>query len=224
LTTPRPSAAQALPIFAALALVLGAGLVHGRWTRRWSGSPELAAAVAGLRRFPEAVGGRPGRSFALTDEELAMAEIDSYVARIYEDPRGGPPVTVLLACGRPGPISVHTPDVCFVGGGYAPVREPVRCDLPVGPSGRVAGVRRAVFRKTNSVVPTYRHVLWSWTTSGTWEAPDNPRLTFASRPVLYKLYVVREADTAGGRVEDDPNLKFLQALLPALGRTLFEAR
>jgi hypothetical protein len=223
-TTPKPAAPQALPIAVALALVVTAGLVHGRWTRRWSGSPELAAAVAGLRRFPEAVGGRPGRPFALSDEELAMAEIDGYVARVYDDPQGGAPVTVLLACGRPGPLSVHTPDVCFASGGYAPVREPARGDVPVGATGRVAEVRSAVFRKTNSVVPAYRHVLWSWTTSGTWEAPDIPRVTFASRPVLYKLYVVRESDTAGVRAEDDPGLKFLQTLLPELGRTLFGAQ
>jgi hypothetical protein len=212
---------RALPIVTALALVLAAGLVHGRWTRRWAGSGEVEAAVAGLRQVPLTLGGWQGRPFELDREQLVMAEIDGYVARRYEDPRGGSSVTVLLVCGRPGPISVHTPDVCYDGAGYEALGKPAHFQLPVGTSGRVAGFRHVLFRKTNSVVPGYLRVFWSWTSAGTWEAPDNPRLSFASRPALYKLYVIRETATGGGLVEDDPGLKFLQVLLPEIGRTVF---
>src|SRR5262249_40391692 len=137
------------------------------------------------------------------------------------DPRSGSSVTVLLVCGRPGPISVHTPDVCYDGAGYEALGEPADLRLTVGTSGRDAGFRHVLFRKTNSVVPAYLRVFWSWTSAGTWEAPDNPRLTFASRPALYKLYVIRETATDEGRVEDDPGVKFLQVLLSELGRTVF---
>jgi hypothetical protein len=35
-------------------------------------------------------------------------------------------------------------------------------------------------------------VFYGWSANGAWEASDHPRLAFASNPVLFKLYVIRE--------------------------------
>jgi hypothetical protein len=154
-------------------------------------------------------------------EELASAEIDGHVARRYERRDGTAAVTVLLVCGLPGPIGVHPPTACYPGAGYELLAAPATLLLPDGPDGGSAEFRHTVFGKPSAAVPTYLRILWSWSADGCWKAPEDPRLAFAPRGALYKLYVIREMDTPGQRVEDDPSLEFLRSLLPELERALF---
>lgn len=213
---------RTLPIVVALALVIATGLVHGQWTRRWTTSRAIDTAVARLPNVSLTLGEWRGEPLELSHAQLTMAEIDGYIARRYTD-RRGTTVMVLLVCGRPGPISVHTPDICYAGAGYEPMETPTAWTLPVGLSGRAAGFRHAIFAKSNAVTPVYLQILWSWSSSGIWEAPDNPRLSFAARPALYKLYVIRETATAttDARRADDPSRTFLAPLLSELDRVLF---
>src|SRR3954451_18636542 len=121
---------RTLPIATALALVIAAGIVHGRWTLRWSKSHAVEAAVARLEGVPTAVGDWNGQELALDPRQLTMAEIAGHVTRRYVNRRSGAAVTVLLVCGRPGPISVHTPDICYAGAGYELAGPPTRESLP----------------------------------------------------------------------------------------------
>lgn len=219
-STPGTTRPRALPFATALVLVVAAGLAHGRLIQRWSRSHAVEAAAARLGRVPMILGDWQGQPQEMDREQLTMAEIVGYVVRHYEGRRKAP-VTILLVCGRPGPISVHTPDICYAGAGYEAMGPPSQQSLPVGSEGRPVEFRHAVFRKRNAPVPTYLRILWSWSSAGTWEAPDNPRLRFAPRPYLYKLYVIREMTTAEERLEDDPSLEFLRTLLPELERALF---
>ena len=43
--------------------------------------------------------------------------------------------TALILCGRPGPVSIHTPDVCYRGLGYEPTGSPSRWDSRVEAGG-----------------------------------------------------------------------------------------
>jgi len=205
----------------ALVLVIAAGLVHGRWTNRWTTSAAVVKAVGKLGRLPMILGDWQARSLEMNREQLALAEIAGCIARRYENRQNKAAVTVLLVCGHPGAISVHTPDICYTGAGYGPTGPLEMLALPVGTTGPPASFRNAVFAKTSAGVPTYLRILWSWSADGAWEAPANPRLRFAPRQVLYKLYVIRELAAADDRLEGDPSLDFLRTLLPELGRVLF---
>jgi hypothetical protein len=210
---------RALPIVAALVLVIAGGLVRVRWAVRGSEPGAVAAAVARLDRIPEVLGdwrGRPAR--ALQRRVLEEAEIAGYVSRLYEHRRSGAALSLLVVCGRPGPISVHTPDICYSGAGFEPVEPPAKQAIGPGP----AEFQMAVFGKPAAAVPTYLRIFWSWKASGSqqWRAPDNPRLAFAPADALYKLYVVRELASATEPIAADPGLEFLQALLPELERAL----
>jgi hypothetical protein len=211
---------QSILFAAAFSLVFVVGLVHGRWTRRWSGSREVEAAVAALGRVPIDFGDWRGRPMELNREQLSVGEIDGYLLRHYEDPLGAGGVTMLVVCGRPGPISVHTPDICYAGMGYEPTAPHAQRTLPVGSPGRTAEFRHAIFAKEGVAVPSYLRILWSWSSGGAWEAPEHARFAFASRPALYKMYVIREILTPDERLEDDPSQRFLRALIPVLERTL----
>jgi hypothetical protein len=65
--------------------------------------------------------------------------------------------------------------------------------------------------------PVEQEVFWSWSADGRWLTPNYPRLTFASYPILYKLYVVRTLgdDEKGG---SEASVAFLQLLLPEVER------
>ncbi|AGA29603.1 exosortase-associated EpsI family protein [Singulisphaera acidiphila] len=210
-----------LPIVAALSLVIAAGIVHGRWTHRWTVSHAIEDAAARIDRLPMTLGDWQGQAMKLDREQLALAEIAGYVARRYEDRLHGDAVTILLVCGAPGPISVHTPDICYSGAGFEPIGPPTGRSLPINPSGTPAAFRNALMGKTNIPVPTYLRILWSWSTAGAWEVPQNPRLAFAPRDVLYKLYVIRELSSPDERTDDDPSLRLLRILLPELDKVLF---
>ena len=61
--------------------------------------------------------------------------------------------SVLLVCGRPGPVSVHTPDVCYAGVGYAMENPPVLYQPPSAtPSGEFW---MADFVQQKSTIPTH---------------------------------------------------------------------
>jgi hypothetical protein len=212
-----------LTLFGAGAVVVLSGAVHGKWTGRWGDDTALEDAVARLGRIPLAVGDWRGADQVLGREETEAARIAGYCYRRYENLRSRHAVTVLLACGRPGPIAVHTPDICFEGAGYRRLAPPAPCRLAYGGDDRAAGFRTMRMRQAEAASPTELRIFWSWSAGGAWQAPDNPRVAFARRRALYKLYVLREYAGEEVRPEDDPCAEFLRALLPALDAALAEA-
>jgi hypothetical protein len=65
-------------------------------------------------------------------------------------------------------------------------------------------------------------IFWSWNATGPWQAPENPRFTFARYPVLHKLYLIREMATPEEPVEDDVGMEFMRQFQPAFQRVMFE--
>jgi hypothetical protein len=208
------------PVLAGVVAVVAMGVVHGVSTDRWRPSGELEAALAGLDRVPARFGDWAGEDLPYEPAEMARAGIQGCVFRRYHNPRTRETVSVLLVCGRGGPISVHTPDVCYAGAGYRQVADERLTEVEWD-----GGTRSAFwvlrFAKLGGVVPTQLEVSWAWSRDGrTWEAPKNPRLVLARAPALYKLYVVREF-VPGGRAEAaDTGPAFLRQALPELRRAL----
>ena len=88
---------------------------------------------------PPTVGDWEGRPLEVEPRELAAAGVIGGVLRRYVNRQDGRAVTVLLVCGPPGPIAVHTPDICFAGIGYDVVGAQARAAVPAVPAaaGRV---------------------------------------------------------------------------------------
>jgi hypothetical protein len=171
----------------------------------------------------------------MAPEEMAGARVAGYRVRRYENRRKGQSVTVLLVCGRAGPVSVHTPDLCYPDAGYELIEGPVHVAL--GPSvvssvssakspGPGAQFQAGTFGKSSVTGETAGalRIIWGWNATGAWQAPDNPRWSFARYPALYKLYVVRETRARESfRPEEDPCVDFLKVFLPELDWGLFPA-
>lgn len=209
---------QSVPGYVAMVLIVGTGLVSGLFNGRWKTSDRPEKAAQALERLPMQIGDWRGTPQQLDAREIEKARLDGYVMRIYRHRLTGTDVSVLMMCGRPGPIAVHTPDVCFKGAGYELTAPPVRYAVPGDDQN--AEMFMGDFRDPDSPVPGHLCVLWSWSTGGRWQATDHPRLTFASAPALYKLYVTCKLPPSG-HFDEGPRATFLPALLREIGRTVF---
>ncbi|MGH7226599.1 MAG: hypothetical protein ACRELF_25570, partial [Gemmataceae bacterium] len=81
---------------------------------------------------------------------------------------------------------------------------------------------RADALRTSATEETHLRLYWAWSDGSAWTAAEEARLRFARRPVLHKLYVVRERGEINDTQRGEPCEEFLEALLPALRRSLFQ--
>src|SRR5262245_28962108 len=111
--------ARLAPVLVALALVVGYGVAEGVSTHRWWESAALTRAAGRLADVPRTVGDWEGKDNEMDPRQAAAARLRGYVTRQYVRRGSNESVTVLLVCGQGGPVSAHTPDVCFAGIGYS---------------------------------------------------------------------------------------------------------
>lgn len=204
----------------ALAVILLSGAVHGYWTGRWANSRALEDRVARLVRVPMVIGDWQGRATTLDRRTLEAAEISGYIARRYESRRDGRAVTLFLVCGRPGPISVHSPEVCYQGTGFEVGGPAVRSSFERPGTSTPDEFWMVGLVKRASVLPVSLRLIYSWSVGDRWHASDRPRFDFAASPFLYKLYLIRDV---AGDLDDDREetlFEFARELLPVLRTAL----
>ncbi len=204
--------------FAALALIVGSGLVHGAWTNRWRTAPALAELAARLDSVPKVLGDWTATSQAIPPRHLASAGAVGHLSRTYTHSTKGLSVSVLLLCGLPGDISTHTPDVCYPGAGYTLETTQSYVHQYSLPK-QTAEFQTAIARRTGTKSSSLR-IYWTWHGSSGWSAPSNPRWAFAAEPLLSKLYILRETGGADLDPKNDPCAQFLSLLLPELDRVI----
>jgi hypothetical protein len=198
------------------AVVGSTGLAHGLRTGRWQVSDAREQAVAALERVPLGFGDWEGEAVAADARAFERVGADGFLVRRYRNRVTGDSVSVMLVCGLPGPVAVHSPDVCYPSTGYELVAPPEHVAVPAD-SGEAGEFFSASFRKRGGVEPGRLRVLWAWhSPGGGWSAPENPRWAFARSAALFKLYVIRETASSGERPGDDPDAAFLGQFLPRL--------
>jgi hypothetical protein len=202
------------PILAFAGLTLVAGLLHGQHTGRWAPSADLADAVDRLNAVPLSVGDWRGTAEPLDADDLRGSGIKGHVSARFRNVATGDKVSMLLVCGRPGPISVHTPETCYGGAGFQAAAPRYRKELSAG------AVWAMSFRAPPTSAASMIEVNWVWNGGDGWLAPANSRWSLSGYPALYKLYVVRDLPAAAARPPRDASADFLQAYLPELEKVL----
>lgn len=205
-----------VPFIIGLTVIVLSGLAHGLWTGRWRSSAELTASVDKLAKVPMEMGDWRGTAMEMDARELKQAGIIGYVYRRYQNSKTGESVTVFLVSGPPGPISVHSPEVCYPGVGY--VQQGTRTETSIG-NDKFWTIRLS---KETALSRSKITVHFGWNAKGEWVAPNgDPRLSFATYPVLYKMYLIQDQRTPDSDTSSAEGTEFAKIFLPVLRSTLF---
>jgi hypothetical protein len=202
-----------VPATAAAALVICCGLVHGVWTERWA-RRNLPDVADRLERVPLHLEGWEGKRLTVDDPRGLGAVAGCFYGR-YVDATLGHAVQVFLVGGPPGPVAVHTPDVCYAASGFE-VLSQTRFQAPLA----AGEFWSSNLLRIKSSDHEQLRIFWSWNAGAGWSVPESPRLAFARSPVLYKLYLIRETSGDEGRLEEDPCVALMRHLLPELQKLL----
>jgi len=207
-------------VFAAsyLVLALGYGVVHGRYTGRWVPLPSLENYTQRLPNVPMRAGEWAATDLPLDEEELSRSGIHGHLYRQYRSRKTGESLSLLIVCGRPGPISVHTPDICYRDAGYTAVGEAEKRTIRF--ENRTAEFWRLRFRPPGRATGRELEIYWAWASDKGFVAPDNPRIAFAGQPALYKVYVVRESIAVGSQPQSRLEPELFESLFPQLEAVL----
>jgi hypothetical protein len=202
-----------LPLVLGVAAVTASAYDSGRQSGRWGKSDQLATVTERLHKLSPEIGDWESEPVKLDARQLQVAGVVSHESRAFKNRKTGARVQMLLICGRPGPISVHEPTVCYTSAGYGQSGDLTK---------QVAGddvfkVGKFVKGPPNADI---LRIMWGWTTDGRWQAPDNPRRAFGrGNDALMKLYLIRQVGPDDGNATD-PTEAFLADLLPELRRCL----
>jgi hypothetical protein len=183
---------------AAMAVIVAAGIVDGRWTGRWRDTAAETNAPARLATVATRLGDWESQDFPVDERQIARGGYSGFLARTYQHRyQRGQKLVVLIVCGRPGPVSVHTPEVCYGGLGYKMTtvesREQIEVDRSGGPQKHEFFT--ATFAKPGSALPDQFRLYWAYSADGQWQAPGYPRAAFATEGLLFKLYVLHRTGT-----------------------------
>lgn len=204
-----------LPLSAGAAVLLASGVVHGLLTDRWGVSAAVETSCQRLAMLPVSVGDWDGTPTELSERQLTVSEAAGHVARRYVQRGSKREVSLVVLCGRRGPLSVHQPDVCYTGTGYHLAAAPEKWTLP----GTTSSFWMARFARVGHEAEPLR-VFWAWSGDGTWVAADKPRIDFGARPALYKFYLVEQMPRPDEPIEESAAVQFLRVMQPELHRHL----
>jgi hypothetical protein len=208
-----------LPALVFAAIAIGAGIAYGIYSERWTDAVGVDDAVKLLGSIPATIGDWQAAPLQLDDSDLRKVGIKGHYFSAYRNANKGTSVTVLLVCGRPGPISVHTPDICYAAAGYQADGAPRLQTVELG-HGVAQRMWSARFHKPNSPNDPDLEIFWAWKADDSWSAPENPRFAFANKHALYKLYVIRYIAPHEKGPADESYKDFLKSLLPTLNKAL----
>jgi hypothetical protein len=209
----------------ALMAIVASGVIHGLLTDRWQTAAEPAAEAGRLELVPFVLGDWVGQD--IETDRLQVGPVAGYLHRRYLNRQTGIGVTVFFVCGRPGPVCIHTPDICYTASGHEIVSQD-RLSLPADVD--EGEFRTAKLRKSNSTQEQQLRIFWAWSDGRAWSVPESPRLSFARCSVLFKLYLLREesSPTRPGAQPDntetltnDPCLDLMRLLIPEWRKAVF---
>ena len=119
------------PLVSVLLVVVGVGLtladgvIHGRLTYRWVGTPtERLRAADRLEEVPDRCGDwEVVSSKPLSEYVQSILQLESHISRVYVNRQTQQHVQVAVILGPFGPTSTHTPDICYTSRDYRILRQ-----------------------------------------------------------------------------------------------------
>lgn len=203
-------------------LVLCGTVAGGLLQRRLSGGggaaiESMSTAASSLEKpLPNRVGNwRQLPSPPMQEDVLKMLRCPAHISRAYVHDLTGDRVSVAVLLGPPGPIAVHTPEICFSSQDFTITSERV-----------VARVAKDEFWdvkfRFNGPTPSDVRVLYGWSKGTGWQASKDPRFEYSHLPYLYKIQLSGPV-ASDDSTDFDPCADFLTHFLSQLQPQLLAA-
>jgi hypothetical protein len=196
-----------------LVATLASGWVHGRLANRWGHAGALQAAGAKLdRELPSRLGSwRLVKTIPLEPEVKEVLQCAGHLQGTYANEQTGEAVTVAVLVGPSGPLSVHSPEICYSAIDYELAGERQAWNV-TDEKGQSHSLWKLHANSRHSTRPNLR-ILYGWSQGGRWEAVRGPRFALAGLPILYKLQVSGPARDKQAEQGPDPCQDFLARFL-----------
>jgi len=203
-----------------LALTAVSGYVQGTLTNRWGTPADMQTAAEHFRQIPTEFGPwQLQKAEAITDEVVAILECAGYINGSYVNRSTGEVVNAFVILGPPGPVSVHTPEVCYSSKNYE-IAE-TRSRVAIGAAEPAQNEFWAMTLRSHDVNADLLRVYYAWGNAGHWTAPESPRFTFGGDSYLYKIQLASYLPPDTNLDENDTCRRFLEAFVPVLNATLY---
>lgn len=212
-----------LTVISILAATVFCGLLHGRWTYRWNAPGQVGASDQSLLAIPQIIGDwRMTDDHEVSQQVLKTLQCSAHVFRTYVNDKTQQQVQMAIVAGPAGPISVHTPEICYSSRDFqqSTSRRAVNLTEESAPpqsgstvEGQPSGEDSfwAVVFRTADVHAAPMSVYYGWSAGGEWQATDEPRHSFAGIPTLYKIQIAGlMPGSAVLGTASDPCYQFLQ--------------
>ncbi len=210
----------------ACALLLCSGAVRF-WEDRHFQSIQIQSSIPlfALKSFDETIGrwhAKENTESALDPQIARIAGSTDSLIRTYVDKQTGVSVVVLILYGRAGPVTAHTPEVCYTSQGYDQL-ETFDFDMP-GQTPGSARFRSLLFTKKGGREGTQQEVFYAFRNEGRW-APvvQGTWKTLEANPPVFKIMVQRRLAEQERRNVNNPTVLFLSEMLPVLERRIHAA-
>ena len=219
---PLKSTLLAAGLIAATVLTGAAGWIDARLSNRWSTPEALQAAAQRLNDVPAQLG-----DWQMQDSTKLPADVEEMLQcagnfnRSYINSETGDVVNVAAIVGPAGPTSAHTPEICYTSHDHVPLDGPTA--VSIRPKDHPdEDFWRMTFR-ANDLKGARLRVYYAWSDgSGVWSASKYPRVKYSGQPLLYKIQLASHWPESKDPSGDDPCQRFLENLLPALDKALFQ--
>lgn len=200
------------------------GLVHGRITNRWGKRPNAQVATDRLKvTLPADVGSwHMQDEQKLSPEALRILQEPSYINRSYVHQQTGDQVRMFVLVGHPGPVAVHTPEVCYTSRDYS-INAPRTKTTVKSAGGTSHEFWELPLQARNGLHGEPLRVFYAWSTGTTWQAAESPRFSYGGLPHLYKIQIAVTVNPGSKAKGFDPATDFLQHFIDQLQPRLVEA-
>jgi hypothetical protein len=210
-----------------------AGWLQGNMTNRF-GMPEDmnegAQKLANLKKLLESkepFGERKEWTWVsstdMTNTVVETLECQGYINASFKNSEvPGLQINGFIIIGPPGPVAVHTPEICYSSQDYdiTDERERVR----IFPKSLQEDEFWGLTLRSKEVNADILRVYYSWTNLGPWTAPDIPRITYGGGSKLYKMQLAVKLPADSKLEQGDACQDFLRAFLPVVNAQLFDSQ
>jgi hypothetical protein len=210
---------QSLSLGILIAVTVIAAIVHGRATNRWGASDTIANAATIFSRLPKTFGDwNLLETKELEPQVRGILQTEHYSQGVYENRSTGQHAMLTLLLGPPGPMSVHTPEVCYSAADFSPISDRHQVSVVPGDTNDTAWMTQ--FHSTHDVRDSVTRVYYSWHDGQRWKAADEPRVTFGARPFLFKVQAATELPAGAENNADDAARSLLQQFCSVFDQSL----